>query len=315
MTNRMTQWLLTCALLIAVGSPAWAQLSTISFKKLSSGDAGNTDDFRGGGNEISDADPGFTDIVQDTVLGRGHPDNGNVLGPNDLARWNNGARAGDTLGSFGGATYSVLMKFNPNAISTDGSNTPMPAPGDVVSAHLRLAWLGEGLGNEASDMIIAALVADSTNGLAADTYFGDMNEATNNTLGIAGGITTENGFNNGNCDTAATCGPQDQRDYFSNAADTTHINLQSLGITSNSEYPNIQTFDHDVTDLFKNGAITGLGVFIGRIGENQGEGTNLRLSDDSNIPLRPELVLVVPEPASVALLGLGGLALMPRRRR
>ncbi|MAE64704.1 MAG: hypothetical protein CMJ18_10600 [Phycisphaeraceae bacterium] len=313
MTNRKAQWALTCALLIAVGSPAWAQ-TVISFKKLSTGDAGDTNDFTQGGNNISDADlPGFVSVIQDTIVARGHKDSGDPDGPNDVARMNNGARGGDTLGSFGNQTLGALMKFNPNAISTDGSNTPMPAPAEIISAHLRLAWLGEGLGNEASDMIIAALVDDPTNSIAG-AYFGDMSEAFN-TTGIANGITTENGFNNGVCDNGNTCGPRDQRDFFSNAADTTIINLGSLGISSGNDYPNVATFDHDVTDLFKNGALTGLGVYIGRIGDNQGEGTNLRLSDDSNIPLRPELVLTIPEPASVVLLGLGGLALMPRRRR
>lgn len=299
MNRQMIRWALTLALLVAVGSPAWAQ--TISFRKLTSGDQGEA---------------GFTDIIQDTIVARGL-DDGDPDGASDVARMNNGGRGGDTLGAFGGRYWAALMKWNPDAISTDGSNTPMPAPGTPInSATLRLYWLGEGLGSEASDMVIAALRNDDPSSVIDEnTWFGNQNEEYQDG-GIGAGLTAENGFNNGVCGPLAVdCGPKDQRDFFSNAADTTHINLQTLPLTSNELYPDIAPTDHDVTALWNSGALTGLGVFIGRIGFNQGEGTNLRLSDDANIGLRPMLIIDIPEPASVALLALGGLVLMARRRR
>ncbi|MAE64710.1 MAG: hypothetical protein CMJ18_10630 [Phycisphaeraceae bacterium] len=310
MTRQTLQWTLALTVLVAMSYAASAQ-TVISFKKLNSGDAGDTSTPN-----TMDAAAGFTDILQDAVVGHGIDPGGlgGVLGQGDLARLNSGARNGDTLGAFGNINLSALMKFNPNAVSTDGSSTPMPAPGEIISATLRLTWIGSLFSgnpdNNGSDFVMAALVSDASNSINANTYFGDMAEAANS-AGVALGITGENGFNNGVCDTVTTCGPKDQRDFFSNAADTLHFDM--------TQFPNPEgerfTIDHDVTALFDSGALTGNGIYIGRIGQDRVNGSNLRLSEDSTVADRPMLILTIPEPASVALLALGGLALLPRRRR
>ena len=286
---QMVRWAIAVTLLAAVGTPAWAATAvTMNFKKTADGDS----------------------VVQDTIIAWGIAD-GNASGASDVARMNNGGRGGDTIGVFSNRNWHALMKWNPTAPDVTGTHT-MPAPGTVESATLRLHWI-KSLNTIADDMIIAALKNDDdTAVITNDTWFGDQNEEYQN-AGIASGITTDNGFNGGTCNDAdvSTCGPKNGRDFWATAADTNKTDLNNL--------INEDTFtavDHDVTDLFNNGALTGLGVFIGTINQSvQGRGANLRLSENNDVSLRPELILTIPEPASATLLVLGGLALMPRRRR
>ena len=63
---------------------------------------------------------------------------------------------------------------------------------------------------------------------------------------------------------------------------------------------------------FNTAALTG-GTFDGLIGQNELDAVLLSFGDGST--LAPAAVTAVPEPASAALVALGGLALLTRRRR
>ena len=152
--------------------------------------------------------------------------------------------------------------------------------------------LAEDVGPVGSDWIIAPLID-------ANTYFGDMREVDG--TDILTDVTGENGFNGGVCD--ASCGPRAPRDFdptdlVTSGGINVPIDMSALGLSTTHEL-----FRLDVTELFKEGAITGVGVYIGRIGDDGNGGVNIRLSDFPDTNLRPALHVTIPEPGTGMLLG------------
>ena len=167
MSRQTLLWTLALALPFALGSSASAELTTISFKKLTSDDHGSNE-------SALDADASFTTVVQDAIIGHGinAEGRGGFLGDGEVGRLNSGSRAADTLGRFNNLDLSVVMKWNPNAPDQTGNFT-MPAPGEADSAILRLNFSHGTIGTDGDDWVVAKLLAPLFD---ANTYFGDQNE-------------------------------------------------------------------------------------------------------------------------------------------